>query len=136
MATPLDKTPATPVDGGQADLLNQIAELEAKLAANERASTAAAAPATGGAVTEGDVVLHDVTDHATGTQRTQALVVIGQKSIRVNPADPDDNRRTTKVFAVPLGWTDELLSVPATHPVPLVAAGQHAELSQADFRRQ
>lgn len=136
MSTPLDKTPATPVDGGQADLLQQIADLEAKLAANERASTAAAAPATGGPVSEGDVILHDVYNHATASQRTQALVVIGQKSVRVNPDDPDDNRRTTKVYAVPLGYVDELHSVPATAPVPVIAAGAYAEFGQADYRRQ
>jgi hypothetical protein len=138
MTTPKD----TVQDSGQSAAfdqeaaLQQIADLEAKLAAAQRSSAAPVGAVTGGPVNDGDVVLHDVTDHATGTVRTQALVVIGSKSIRVNPDDPDDTRRTTKVHAVPLGWTDQLAAVPKTYPVPLVAAGQFAELSQADYRRQ
>ena len=134
MTTPQDTQQSAEVD--QEAYLQQIADLEAKLAAAQRASASPAVATTGGPFNDCDVVLHDVTDHATGTVRTQALVVVGSKSVRVVPDDPDDTRRSTKVYAVPLGYVDELVSVPKTVPVPLVAAGQHAELSQADYRRQ
>ena len=114
----------------------QIAALEAKLAAAQAKNPDAPAAATGGTVSPGDVVLHDVFDHAVQRTRTQALVVIGTTTVRVVPDDPDDTRRVTKVHAVPLGWVDELAAVPKTYPVPLVGANAYAELSQADYRLQ
>lgn len=130
---PVDQVPAV---GGEASLLAQLADLEAKYAAAQAANAANAAPATGGPVSPGDVVLHDVdVSYGEGT-RTQALLVIGSKSVRVNPDDPDDTRRATKVHAVPIGWVDELHELPKTLPVPVVKAKQFAELSQASYRRQ
>lgn len=132
-------TPTNPAETDQAVAIasyeDQIAQLEAKLAAAQAKNPDKPAATTGGTVSPGDVVLHDVFDHALQRTRTQALVVLGSKTVRASD-DPDDTRRVTKVHAVPLGWVDELVSVPKTYPVPLVGAGGYAELSQADYRLQ
>jgi hypothetical protein len=84
----------------------------------------------------GEVIEHDWHDHAADTTRTQLLVVVGHKKVRLVPDDPEDRRTQTRVHAVPLGWADEFAHVPDTLPVPLVRTGQHAEFGPGHYRRR
>lgn len=92
------------------------------------ADTAADVPAAG------DVILHPVLSHVTNEERDQVLVVLGSKVVPLND-DPSDSRTITRVHAYPIGWKDEMYAVPATHPVPVVSAGQYADLVEGQYRR-
>lgn len=82
----------------------------------------------------GDVILHPVLSHVTDQTREQALVVVGSKTVRAT-SDPEDERTVVRVHAVPIGWADEMYAVPSTHPVPVVAGGQYADLAPGQYRR-